>query len=44
MSSRGLPVEGSRDHSFVIDHGELLVELVASGEARGADTLSLQWF
>ena len=43
VSSRGRPVEGSRDHGFVIDHGELVVELVAAGEARGAGALYLQW-
>ena len=42
---RGRPVEGSCDYGFVIDHGELVVELVATGEARGADPLQamLQW-
>ena len=44
VSTRGLPVEGSCDHGFVIDQGELVVELVATGEARGADALLLQWF
>ena len=44
VSSRGRPVEGSCDHDFVVDHGELVVELVAAGEARGADALCLQWF
>ena len=44
VSSRGRPVEGSCDHGFVIDHGELVVQLVATGEARGADALLLQWF
>ena len=33
MSSRGRPVEGSCDHRFVIDHGELVMELVAMSEA-----------
>ena len=42
VSSRGRPVEGSCDHGFVIDNGELVVELVAAGEARGADLLLLQ--
>ena len=44
VGSRGRPVEGSCDHSFVVDHGELVVELVAAGEAWGADALFLQWF
>ena len=44
VSSRGRPVEGSCDHGFVIDHGELVVELVAAREARGADSLYMQCF
>ena len=45
VSSRGRPVEGSCDHGFVIDNGELVVELVAAGEARGADPFQalFQW-
>ena len=43
VSSRGRPVEGSCDHSFVIDHSELVVQLVAAGEARCADSILLQW-
>ena len=37
VGSRGRPVEGSCDHSFVVDHGELMVQLLAAGKARGAD-------
>ena len=44
VCSRGRPVEGSCDHGFVIDHGELVVQFVATGEARGADSHLLQWF
>ena len=44
VGSRGRPIEGSCDHGFVIDHGELVVEFVAMGEARSADGLLLQWF
>ena len=44
VSSRGRPVEGSCIHGFVIDHGELVVELVSTGEARGADAMLLQCF
>ena len=40
---RGRPVEGSCDYGFVIDHGELVVQLVAAGEAGCADALYLQW-
>ena len=32
VSSRGRPVEGSCDHGFVIDHGELVVQLLATCE------------
>ena len=42
VGSCGCPVEGSSDHCFVVDHGELVVELVAAGEAWGADALCLQ--
>jgi len=41
---RRRPVEGSCDHGFVIDHGELVVQLVATGETGGADASCLQWF
>ena len=44
VSSRGRPIEGTSDHSFVVDHGELVVQFVATGEARGADALLLQQF
>ena len=43
VSGRGAPIEAACDHGFVVDHGELVVELVALGEARGADALYLQW-
>ena len=38
------PVEGSSDHCFVVDHSELVMQLVAPGEAWGSDSLYLQWF
>ena len=44
VSSRGRPIEGSSDHFAVVDHGELVVQLVAAGETRGVDHLSLQCF
>ena len=44
VSSRGRPIEVSSDHSFVVDHGELVMQLVAAGEAGGAEALCLQWF
>ena len=37
LSSRGRPVEGSCDHGFLIDYGELVVQFVASSESSGAD-------
>ena len=36
VGSRGRPVERSCDHCAVVDHGELVVQFVASSEARGA--------
>ena len=33
VSSGGRPIEGTSDHSFVVDHGELVMQLVAAGEA-----------
>ena len=33
------PVETASDHRFVVDHGELVVEFVATGEAGCADPL-----
>ena len=33
VSSRGRPVEVSRDDNFVINHGELVTELVAMGKS-----------
>ena len=44
VSRRGRPIEGSCDHNFVVDHGELVVELVAAGEAWDSDSLFLQTF
>ena len=44
MSGRGRPVEGSCDHFAVVDHGELVVQLVAACEARGADFFYRQRF
>ena len=44
VGGRRRPIEGSREHYFVVDHGELVVQLVAAGEARGADASFLQWF
>ena len=41
---RGRPIEGTRDHFVVIDHGELVMQLVAAGEAGSRNTLCLQWF
>ena len=38
VCSRGRPIEAPRDHGFVVDHSELVVELVAAGEAGGADS------
>ena len=37
VSSRGALIEGSRDHFAVVDHGELVIELVAACEPRGSD-------
>ena len=42
VSSRGGPVEGSCDHCFVVDHGELVVQLVSAVETGVADALLLQ--
>ena len=44
VSSRGRPIEGTSDHRFVIDHRELVVQLVTTGKARAADALLLQQF
>ena len=45
VSSRGRPIERTCDHCFVVDHGELVMELVAMGKARGADPFQalFQW-
>ena len=37
------PIEWSRDHGLVIDHSELVMELVTSGEAGSPDAQCLQW-
>ncbi len=37
LGGGGRPVEGSRDHGFVVDHGGLVMPLVAAGEPRCAD-------
>ena len=39
VSSSGRPVERSRDHHFVIEHGELVVQFVTACKAGGADSL-----
>ena len=44
VSSGGRPVEAARDVGFVVDHGELVVQLVATGKAWGADALLWQLF
>ena len=44
VSSGGRPIETASDHCFVVDHGELVMQLVTAGEGRGADALLLQWF
>ena len=33
VSSGGRPIEAPRDYCFVVDHGELVVEFVATGKA-----------
>ena len=37
VSGRGRPIEGTSDHSFVVDHGELVMELVTARKARAAN-------
>jgi len=44
VSGRGAPIEAACDDCFVVDHCELVVQLVSSGLAGGADGLLLQWF
>ena len=44
VGSRGRPVERSCDHCFVVDDGELVMQLVAAGKTRCADALYLQCF
>ena len=41
VGGRSRPIEGSRDHFAVVDHGKLVVQLVAAGEAGVADALLL---
>ena len=45
VSGGGRPIEAPRDHGLVIDHSELVVELVATGKAGGADAFEglIQW-
>ncbi len=38
LSGGGRPVEAACDHSFVVDYSELVMQLVAAGEAWGANT------
>lgn len=38
-----VPAEGSSNYFFVVDHCELVVQLVAPGEAWGAEVSLLQW-
>ena len=28
VSGRGRPIEGTSDHSFVVDHGELVIDIL----------------
>ena len=44
VGGSGRPVEASRDDDFVVDDRELVVELVAQRESRGADSQWLQSF
>ena len=44
VSRRGRSVEGSQDHFAIVDHSELVVQLVAAGEASGAYALLSQRF
>ena len=37
VSRRGRLIEGFSDHFLVVDHSELVMQLVAAGEPRGAD-------
>lgn len=39
VGGTGAPVEGSCDHGAPIDHSELVVQLVAWGQARGAHAI-----
>ena len=35
VSSRGRPVEGPFDHGFVVDHGELVIDILGISVAMG---------
>ena len=37
VSRRGRLIEGFSDHFLIVDHSELVMQLVAAGEPRGAD-------
>ena len=41
MSSGGRPIEAPRDHCFVVDHGELVVDLVAARKTGGRRLVSI---
>ena len=43
IRSRWGLVEGSRDHFALVDHSELVMQLVAAGEAWRPNALYLQW-
>ncbi len=44
VSGGGRPIEAPSDHRFVVDYGELVVELLSMRKARRADGLLLQSF
>ena len=44
VSSGGRPIEGTSDHRFVIDHHELVVEIVTARQAVCAAAKYLLWF
>ena len=44
MGGGGAPVEAACDDGLAVDDSELVVQFVAAGEARAADSLLLQWF
>ena len=39
VSGGGAPVEAACDHSFVVDYGELVMQLVAACQVWSADSL-----